>query len=112
MYVGPFLGVEAGNIFSGTPPTGFDVWNSPFDPHYDRLFVAQFRNFGDVPAVVTTPTISISKTGSTISITYTGTLQSSTALGPTAVWSAVTGAASPYTVPSGGGAALFYRAGP
>jgi hypothetical protein len=109
MYVGPFLGVETGNIW---PPTGFDVWDdSNFNPQYDRLFVAQFRNFGDVPAVAGNPTIAISKSGSTITINYTGTLQQSPTLGPTAVWSAVAGATSPYTVPTTG-PAMFFRAAP
>jgi len=110
MYVGPFLGVETGNIFSGSlsAGTGFDVWGDAFNPKYDRLFVAQFRNFGDTPTVVTTPTISISA-GPPTSITFTGTLMQSTNLGPTAVWSAVTGAASPYTVPVASKPALFIR---
>ena len=106
MYVGPFLGVETGNIFSGTPPTGFDVWGSPFDPHYDRLFVAKFRNFSDVVAV-TQPTISISKSGTAISIVYTGTLLQSTNLGASATWTPVTAATSPYVVPTTSSATFF-----
>jgi len=44
MFVGPFLAVETGNIWNDA---GRDVYASPFDPIYDRLFVAQFRNFGN-----------------------------------------------------------------
>jgi hypothetical protein len=104
MYVGASLSVETGNIWST-----FDVWNAPFDPTYDRLFVGQFRNFGDVVSTVT-PTIGISGSGSSITITYTGTLQSSPALGTNANWTAVSGATSPYTVPTPKPAPmLFYR---
>jgi hypothetical protein len=102
MYVGASLSVETGNIW-GT----FDVWNSPFNSTYDRLFVGQFRNFGDVVTTVL-PTISISGSGSSITITYTGTLLQSPALGTNATWTAVSGAASPYTVPMTA-PVLFYR---
>jgi hypothetical protein len=104
MYVGPFLGVETGNIWT----SGYNVWTDPFNPQYDRLFVAEFRNFGDTPTVTPVPTISIGVTGSTITITYTGTLLSSTNVGPTAVWSAVAGATSPYPVPTTSGE-MFFR---
>jgi hypothetical protein len=108
MYVGPFLGVEIGNIFTAGWGGGTSVWDSPFDPKYDRLFVAQFRNFGD-NVVVTQPTIAISKSGTALSITYTGTLMQSTNVGPTAAWSIVTGATSPYTVPTTA-PDMFFRA--
>src|SRR5207244_11755766 len=63
MYVGPFLAVETGNIWAAAD---FDVWMAPFDPKYDRLFVAQFRNFGNAVA----PSLSIAKSGSNVIITY------------------------------------------
>jgi hypothetical protein len=103
MYVGMSLSVETANIWAGA---AFDVWNAPFDPTFDRLFIGQFRNFGDV-VVATQPTVSISKSGATITISYSGTLQSSTNVN--GGYLDVAGATSPYTVPAGGPAAKFYR---
>jgi len=104
MFVGVSLGVETGNIWNGGQNT-FNVWTSQFDPKYDRLFLGQFRNFGDF-VQQTLPTIGISKSGTAVTITYTGTLVSSpNAAGP---YNPVSGAVSPYTVPAGA-AAGFYR---
>lgn len=108
MVVSAFLAIETANIWGGTPPTGFDVYNSPFDPNFDRLFLAQFRNFGDV-AAATIPTISISRNGSGAPIiTFTGTLYSSTTVNGT--YTPVSGAASPYTVPTTTAATTFFKA--
>jgi hypothetical protein len=97
MYVGPELGTETGNIWGGS---GFDVWADPFDPTYDRLFVAQYRNFIDVPS------ISIASVSGQKVITFVGTLQRATnVVGP---YTDVTGATSPYTIPAGLPAA-YYR---
>ena len=104
MYVGMSLSVESANIWAAA---AYDVWNSPFDSTFDRLFVGQFRNFGDY-VVATLPTLSISSAGATTSIIYSGTLQQSTTLGATAVWTAVAGATSPYTVPKTA-SAMFFR---
>jgi hypothetical protein len=91
MYVGPFLAVETGNIWNGVD---HDVWG-PFNEKFDRLFLAQFRNFGDVATVVPTPTLSLIRSGNDVIITYTGVLQSATVVaGP---YTDVAGATSPYT---------------
>jgi hypothetical protein len=57
--------------------------------------------------VVAKPTVSISRSGSTVSITYTGTLQSSSTVNGT--YSPVSGATSPYTVPTASATAQFYK---
>jgi hypothetical protein len=106
MYVGVSLGVETGNIWNGGS-NPFNVWTSPFDSTYDRLFVAQFRNFGDNVAVVQ-PTITISRSGTGVTITYTGTLLQSPTVGSGASWTAVPGATSPYPVPTTA-ASMFFR---
>ncbi|HZR18822.1 MAG TPA: hypothetical protein VFE51_16155 [Verrucomicrobiae bacterium] len=107
MYVGMSLSVETANIWSGS---AFDVWNSPFDPTFDRLFVGQFRNFGDYVASAPAPTLTISQVGGALTITYTGSsLQQSATLGAGANWAPVTGASSPYTVPKNT-SAMFFRA--
>jgi hypothetical protein len=107
MYVGPSLSAETGNIWAAS---AFDVWNSPFDPVFDRLFVAQFRNFGDyVAAVGGAPTVSISQSGA-LTIIFTGSgLQQSPTLGAGATWTTVTGVTSPYLVPKTS-TAMFFRA--
>ena len=105
MYVGPSLSVESGNIWNGGS-NPFNVWDSPFDPTYDRLYLAQFRNFGDVSTIVQ-PTISISRSGTSFVINYTGTLYSSSTANGT--YGPVSGASSPYTVPSNT-SIQFYRA--
>lgn len=111
MYVGMSLGVETGNIW----PSTFDVWNAPFDPNYDRLFVAQFRNFGDVPSVVVPAPIAIKRQASSVVLSWgvSGILQQSPAVGPAASWTPVAGAPN---TPTGGsftntpsGTALFFR---
>lgn len=96
MYVGTFLGVETGNIWANPP---HDVWGGPFDPIYDRLFVAQFRNFTDVPA------LSISVVAGHPVVTFTGMLQSASAV--TGPYTDLPSATSPYTVPTGPGATFF-----
>jgi len=55
------------------------------------------------------PTISVAKQGNSWVITYTGTLYSATAVDGS--YSAVSGATSPYTVPTGTGTMKFYKAG-
>jgi hypothetical protein len=94
MYVGIFEGVETGNIWSS------DRYAGPFDPIYDRLFVAQFRNFTDVPS------LSIALVAGVPKVTFTGILQVSTTINGT--FTTVAGATSPYTVPLGT-TAKFYR---
>jgi hypothetical protein len=108
MYVGPFLAVETGNIWSAAD---FDVWNAPFDPNFDRLFVAQFRNFSEV-VVVTNPTLSAVKNADgSVTLTFTGGLYASSSVNGT--YTKVASAVSPYKVtPTAGQAAGFYRAGP
>ena len=106
MYVGPFLAVETGNIW---PPAGYPVWTAPFDANYARLFVAQFRNYGDYSASTPAPAVGISKSGNALTITYTGTLEQSATLGATASWAPVAGATSPYPVPTSA-SAMFFRA--
>jgi hypothetical protein len=100
MYVGPFLAVETGNIWAaGT----FDVWNSPFDSKFDRLFVAQFREFGDVVSggtiVPSRLTFSLSGKAVTINWTVAGTLLESPTVGAGATWTAVPNAPN---TPTGG----------
>jgi hypothetical protein len=113
MFVGPFLAVETGNIWSGSIATGgFSVYDDPFDPKFDRLFVAQFRNFSDVVTGGTATLSFKSNADGSITLTFTGGLYSSgKADGPYAV---VPGAVSPVTVnpKTAGAAATFYRAGP
>jgi len=111
MYVGPFLAVETGNVWGGN----FDVWGSAYDPHYDRLFVAQFRNFSDVSVNPTPVPISIMHIGSNFVISWAaaGTLLESPVLGAGASWTAVPGAPN---TPAGGsytntptGSEMFFR---
>ncbi len=117
MYVGAFLAVETGNIWGGTDCglTGFDVWNCPYTSKFDRLFVAQFRNFADVAPSLARAPIAIKRVGASIVLSWgvAGTLQSSPVLGPSAAWLPVAGAPN---TPTGGsytntpsGPALFYR---
>jgi hypothetical protein len=99
MFVGPVLTVETGNIWSAGV---HDVWAGPFDPIYDRLFVAQFRNFGNTFP----PSLSIARSGNQVTITFTGLLLSASSLaGP---WTAVT-TTTPY-VTTATGTATYYRA--
>ena len=59
---------------------------------------------------VAKPTISISGNGTSVTITYTGTLQSTSDLSGTPVWTAVSGASSPLVIPAASeAAAKFYR---
>jgi PA14 domain. len=111
MYVGTSLAVETGNIWSTSPASGapFDVWGPTdpgctagcaFDANYDRLWVAQFRNFIDVNSTQ----ISIAIVGGVPRITFGGVLQrASVVTGP---YTDVAGATSPYT-PTG--PAGFFR---
>lgn len=106
MYVGMSLSVETGNIWAGS---AFDVWNAQFDPTFDRLFVGQFRNFGDYVASTGAPTLGIGA-GSSLTITFTGsTLQESATVGAGAKWTTVTNATSPYVVPKSS-STMFFRA--
>ena len=100
MFVGPFAAVETGNIWNGAE---HNVYDSPFDPRYDRLFVYQFRNFGNTFP----PSLSVSRSGSDVIITFTGSLLSAPAI--TGPWTDVVGATSPYTTPATG-AARYFRA--
>ncbi len=111
MNVGPFLGVETGNIWT----SGFDIWTAPLNPTYDRLFLAQFRNFADIGGVVVPVRVTITQQGNNIVLSWpaAGTLQQSTALGAAASWTAVSGAPN---TPTGGsytnapaGKTMFYR---
>jgi len=106
MVVGVELGVETCNIWCGSP---FDVWGPTdpacttgctFDPTYDRLFIAQFRNFVDVPS------LGLTRPGGVPTLTYVGALQSSPVV--TGPYTDVPGASSPYTIPIAPGK-LFYR---
>jgi len=107
MYVGMSLSVETGNIWASS---AFDVWNDPFNPTFDRLFVGQFRNFGDFVASSPTATVTISQIGGAATITFTGSaLQQSPTLGAGATWTTVTGATSPFPVPKTS-SAMFFRA--
>jgi len=99
MYVGISESVETANIWAAAD---YDVWNAPFDARYDRLFVAQFRNFTDVPS------LSIALVSGVPRVTFAGILQSSTTVSGT--YTNVPGATSPYTVPLGP-TARFYRTG-
>jgi hypothetical protein len=60
----------------------------------------------DIPSAPR-PTLSIAFQGGVWVITYTGTLQSSATV--TGTYSTVSGATSPYTVPTGSGGMQFYR---
>jgi hypothetical protein len=107
MYVGCMLSVESGNIWNGGNNT-FNVWTSPYDPKYDRLYVAEFRNFGDLTTATPGPTLSISQSGGNLSITFSGSkLQQSDTVNGT--FTDVAGATSPYPVPKDA-PARFYRA--
>jgi len=112
MYVGTSLAVETGNIWSTAPADGapFDVWGPTdpgcttgcaFDPNYDRLWVAQFRNFIDVGSTQ----ISIASVGGVPKIIFGGVLQrASVVTGP---YTDVAGATSPYAIPTGPAAGFF-----
>jgi len=106
MYVGPFLAIETGNIWNSAD---HDIWG-PFNPTFDRLFVAQFRNFGDISTVVPTPTLSIVRSGTDVIITYTGVLQSATVV--TGPYTDVAGAASPYTTSASAAQRYFISRAP
>ena len=67
------------------------------------------RTFTAVKSVAK-PTISISGNGTSVTITYTGTLQSTSDLSGTPVWTAVSGASSPLVIPAASeAAAKYYR---
>jgi hypothetical protein len=94
LFVGPEYSPENGNIADSTLR---NVW------------LAKFRDYGDVSAVVTRPTLSFQRTATGLTITYSGTLQSADAL--TGQWSIVPGATSPFDVVATE-PQKFYRAAP
>jgi GLEYA domain-containing protein len=67
-----------------------------------------FLMFVPATASIPTHTVSAAMVGGKATITFTGTLFASPTVNGT--YTAVPGATSPYTVPSGSGAAMFYRA--
>ena len=90
LYVGPEYSPENGNI----------------PQSLQNVFLAKFRDYGDVTAGTPPPVVTVQRTQTGLTITYSGTLQSAdSVMGP---WTNVTGATSPYnvtpTVP-----ARFYR---
>lgn len=102
------------SIYKNVLVSGFDLPNESFrliaGGRTGGLYVRQDIdnvNLSVVSSGATEPTISISKVGGSHVITYTGVLQSSTTLGS---FTDVPGASSPYTVPGGSPARLFYRA--
>jgi hypothetical protein len=111
MYVGTFLAVETANIWSGSD---FDVWG-PFDPRYDRLFLAQFRNFADTagggaplgPLVIT-------HTGANITISWTGagTLQQTSNLATGVSWTDVPGVTGTSYTAAASGSTSYFRLRP
>ena len=110
MFVGPSLSVETQNIWGASPGGGHDVWGPTdpacttgcvFDPTYDRLWVASFRNFIDTGSA----SISIARVGGQPTITFTGVLQRSTNVG--GPYTDVSGALSPYTVQTGPATGFF-----
>jgi hypothetical protein len=108
MYVGMSLSVESGNIWNGAN-NPFNVWTSPFDPKYDRLYVGEFRNFGDFGSATPGPTVTISQTGGNLTITFSGSKLQQSATLAAGSWTDVTGATSPYPVPKNA-PAMFFRA--
>ena len=117
MYVGPFFAAETGNIWAnGTPPGGFDVWG-PFDATYDRLFVANFRDFGEVAGQASKITVGViqdpvGKGDLVLLWTSAGVLQQSSTMAANS-WTPVAGAPSGANggrfeiKPTGGN--MFYR---
>jgi hypothetical protein len=112
MSVGVSLSMETGNIWGASPGNGFDVWGPSdpacaqgctFDPTYDRLILAQFRNFIDVASI---STLSIAMVAGHPTITFSGALQRASVVGGPYV--DVAGATSPYNVPAGPSTG-FYR---
>ena len=95
LFVGPEYSPENGNI-SNTA--------------LQNMFVAKFRDYGDVTSTVPAPSLSFTRTPTGFTITYSGTLQSADVV--TGPWSNVPGASSPFTVTPSTPAARFYRAGP
>jgi len=59
-----FAAVETGNIWNSAD---HDVYGT-FDPIYDRLFVYQFRNFGNTFGA----SVSITGNGTSVQITFNG----------------------------------------
>ena len=103
MFVAVSLGVETGNIW----PAGANIFG-PYNPTYDRLFLAQFRNFTDVVTGLGPLTATASGTASvTISWTGAGTLQKTGSLAPKA-WADVSGVSgTSYTTSTTNGPAFF-----
>ncbi len=104
MYIGPSLSAETGNIGW----VGYDVWCDPYSSAYARLFLASYRNFGDVVTAVPPSNPTIAKVGANVVVTWTtGVLQSSPSI-TTPAFTDVPSATSPYSTP-GAGAPVFYR---
>jgi hypothetical protein len=70
-------------------------------------YSASFDNYNSSFVAVNLPTIGVVRSGSTVTINYSGTLVSSGTVNGT--YTPVTGATSPYTVPTGAGPAQFYK---
>ena len=95
LYVGPEYSPENGNITDTT---------------LRNMFLAKFRDYGDVTAATAAPVVGIQRTPSGVTITFSGTLQSANAV--TGPWTNVAGS-SPLTVnPTTNGPVKFYRATP
>ena len=106
MHVGPSLSAETGNIGW----VGFNVYTDPFDPVHAGLFLAQFRNFGDLSVPVPPSNLTITKVGANVVLSWTaGVLQSASVLANPTVFTDVTGVTgTSYTVaPSG--TKTYYR---
>ena len=101
------------SIYKNVLVPGFDLPNETFrliaGGRTGGLYVRQDLDNIQMSVVAsgTTPTISIAKVGGQYVITYTGVLQASENLSS---FTDVLGASSPYTVPGGSPAKLFYRA--
>jgi len=102
-----FTNLKASSIVvEGTTDLGFAFGGTPRAPINAVQMVAPTG----LIASITRPTISIAKSGNAWIITYTGHLYSSATV--TGTFTLVSGATSPYPVPTGAAKMQFYRAGP
>jgi len=110
----PQAGVYPLNMIWYNGGGGAGVEFASIQPDGTRILVNDTSNpnallaFQAATGVTQRHTVSVSHTGGNVVITYTGTLFSSPTVDGS--YTAVTGASSPYTVPSGGPAAQFFRA--